>query len=415
MAEVRMPKMSDGMEEGTVLRWLKREGEQVVINEPIAEIETDKANVEMPAEESGTISRIVVTEGQTVPVGAVLAHIGEVSASAGSGSPPSTDSISSGGPGNAPPNGFGKAPAEETPQSTPSAGPAAERLKASPLARKLAKDLGIDLAQIQGSGPGGRIVERDLKAFRQGGRSQRMPSMPEPAAPRAAPAAPAVSGRDEEISKMRRAIAKRTVQSKQTVPHIYLLCRALSLLDELNGPSPENKVTINDLIIKASAVALAKFPDVNVSFTPDEKIRRYDAINIGVAVGTEQGLFMPIIPDCGKKTLRQISLEAKALADKARNGTITPQEMSGGTFSISNLGMFGIEEFGAVINPPESAILAVGAALREAIVTDDGNLKAGRRMRVTLSCDHRSVDGLLGARLLQELARLLENPLELLA
>lgn len=236
----------------------------------------------------------------------------------------------------------------------------------------------------------------------------------------AVPATPALEGQDADLSRMRKAIARRTVLSKQTIPHFYLVLpiemdRAIDLLAEMNAQNPEQKITINDLIIKACAVALAKFPEVNVSFTPDEKLRRYSTINIGFGVGTDEALYMPVIPDCGSKTLRQISAEARALVGKARAGKLTPQEMSGGTFSISNLGMFGIEEFAAIINPPESAILAVGAAMPEVVVAEDGSFVARRRMRVTLSCDHRAVDGLRGAKFLQELKRLLESPLNLLA
>jgi pyruvate dehydrogenase E2 component (dihydrolipoamide acetyltransferase) len=418
MAEVRMPKMGDGMEEGTVLRWLKREGEQVTANESIAEIETDKANVEMPAEESGTLTKILVQEGQTVPIGAVLAHIGAVSANGGS----KPAAAPEGTPSKEPPVTANSAPqAESAPAEESVRPPSEERVKASPLARKMAKEMGIDLAQVTGTGPGGRVVERDVKSFKPGAGVPKMPSLPEAfPVPRATAMAPTLEGRDIDLSKMRKAIARRTVQSKQTIPHIYLtrpveMDRAATLLDQMNAPTPDNKITINDLIIKACAVGLAKFPEVNVSYTPDDKIRQYDSINVGFAVGTNEGLYIPVIMDCGKKTLREISAVAKELAGKARGGTLSPQEMSSGTFSISNLGMFGIEEFGAVISPPESAILAVGAMMREAVVSEDGSIRAARRMRVTLSCDHRSVDGLLGARFLQEVARLLENPLELLA
>ena len=426
MAEVRMPKMGDGMEEGTVLRWLKREGDQVTVNESIAEIETDKANVEMPAEESGTLTLIVVKEGQTVPVGAVLAHIGGVQGNGGKGAARGAGASTSrpdkpptsAGTGN---GGSSSSKSMDSSPSAPTSGPSAERVKASPLARKMAGELGIDLAQIRGTGPGGRVVERDVKAFHPGAAAPKMPSLPE-AAPiaKAVSAAPSLSGRDSDLSKMRKAIARRTVQSKQTIPHIYLtrpveMDHAMAFLDELNRPTPDNKITVNDLIVKACAVALTRFPDVNVSYTPQDRIRHYDTVNIGFAVGTNEGLYIPVITDCGNKTLKEISAETKALAGKARAGTISPQEMSGGTFSISNLGMFGIEEFGAVINPPESAILAVGAVMREAVAREDGSIRAAKRMRVTMSCDHRAVDGLLGARFMQEVARLLENPFELLA
>lgn len=426
MPEVRMPKMGDGMEEGTILRWIKHEGDPVAVEEPIAEIETDKANVEIPAEDAGILTRIVVGEGETVPVGTVIAYIGEPSPAAGNG----REARPAGGPAAAPPRPEG-APGGPAPEieAKPAAarGPEAERVKASPLARKIAREMGVDLALLSGSGPGGRIVERDVLAYAEkAGIAAKPPAVreseaaPEVAKPLAAPAAPSLAGQDIDISRMRKTIARRTLQSKQTIPHFYLVLpiemdKAMNLLDEINAENPEQKITVNDLIVKACAVALQKFPEVNVSFTPDEKIRRYAQINIGIAVGTDEGLTVPVISDCASKTLRQISAEAKVLIGKARSGTLTPQEMSGGTFSVSNLGMFGVEEFAAIINPPESAILAVGAVMPEVVVAEDGSFVARRRMRVTLSCDHRTVDGLLGAKFLQELKRLLEHPLSLLA
>jgi Pyruvate/2-oxoglutarate dehydrogenase complex, dihydrolipoamide acyltransferase (E2) component, and related enzymes len=440
MAEIRMPKMGDGMEEGTVLRWLKKEGDRIEKNESIAEIETDKANVEVPAEDAGVLTQIVVHEGQTVPVGAVIAHVGTTAGAAPSAPPapngatkspssaradsaPSDDAMKIGEAGSATnaPSVGGSFHGEH-----PESGPSHERVKASPLARRMAEEAGIDLAQVTGSGPGGRIVERDIAAFKesQHGALPTMPSAPaapaETSRPLAAPVAPTLTGEDVTISKMRKRIAKVTVQSKQTIPHFYLVVpiemdRSLQLLNDMNAQNPADKITVNDLIVKACAVALQRVPDVNVSFTPEEKVRRYSAINIGVAVVTDQGLTIPVIPDCGNKTLRQISADAKVLIGKARGGSITPQEMSGGTFSVSNLGMFGVEEFMAIINPPESAMLAVGAAAKEVAVAEDGSFEARSRMRVSLSCDHRAVDGALGARFLQVLKELLENPLNLLA
>lgn len=431
MAEVRMPKMGDGMEEGKILRWIKREGDTVAVDESLAEIETDKANVEIPAEEAGTLTKIVVQEGETVPIGTVIAHIGEVvtsgSAAGENGARVEAglaiDRMATGEAGTAPDDAEAEAPPPPVREHPAlSTGPTAERIKASPLARRMAEEMGIDLAQVRGTGPGGRIVERDIQALAARLAAAVVSTPPDRGGERgmAAPAAPALEGQDADLSRMRKAIARRTVLSKQTIPHFYLVLpiemdRAIDLLAEMNAQNPEQKITINDLIIKACAVALAQFPEVNVSFTPDEKLRRYSTINIGFGVGTDEALYMPVIPDCGSKTLRQISAEARALVEKARAGKLTPQEMSGGTFSISNLGMFGIEEFAAIINPPESAILAVGAAMPEVVVAEDGSFVARRRMRVTLSCDHRAVDGLRGAKFLQELKRLLESPLNLLA
>lgn len=429
--EVRMPKMGDGMEEGTILRWIKHEGDSVQAEEPIAEIETDKANVEMPAEEGGTLSRIVVQEGQTVPVGAVIAYIGEAGAAvqAPAAARPQTngaqqekqapspaapaESVTS-PPPSAPSYG---ARQEAAPAPEPGPAPSEERVKVSPLARKMAAEMGIDLARVAGTGPGGRVVERDITAFQA--RPQAAPAAA-PARTATAPAAPSLEGEDRDLTKMRKAIARRTVLSKQTIPHIYLtigidMDAAVSMLEQMNASTPDHKVTVNDAILKACAAALVKLPDVNVSFTPEEKIRHYAQINIAVAMGTEEGLWMPVIRDCGHKTLRQISADANEFKFRVRSGGITPQEMSGATFSVSNLGMFGIEEFAAIISPPESAILAVGAIAPEVVTGEDGGFAVRKRMRVTLSCDHRAVDGLLGARFLQELRRLLQNPFELLA
>lgn len=425
MAEIRMPKMGDGMEEGTILRWLKREGDVVALDEAIAEIETDKANVEVPAEAAGIITRIIVAEGQTVPVGTVIALVEEVGAADGksTGAPPQEETAVAAPSVAETKERTGSA---ITPSVQPIEASAGEWIKASPLARKKAREMGIDLAMVQGTGPGGRIVERDIMTFVlkapavSAAGEKPAGETPAVARPMAAPAAPSLGGQDTEVSRMRRAIARRTVQSKQTIPHIYLVMpidmeKAMNLLAELNEQTPQQKITVNDLIVKACAVALSRYPDVNVSYTPDDKIRRYDTIDIGIAVGTDNGLVIPVVPDCGAKTLRQIAAEARVLIEKARSGSLTPQEMSGGTFSTTNLGMFGIEEFSAIINPPESAILAIGAVTPEVVVDANGNFIARRRMRVTLSCDHRSVDGLLGAKFLQELKRLLESPLNLLA
>jgi pyruvate dehydrogenase E2 component (dihydrolipoamide acetyltransferase) len=431
MAEVRMPKMGDGMEEGTLLRWIKKEGDTIAVNDEIAEIETDKANVPVPAEDAGTLTKIVVQEGQTVPVGAVIAYIGEAGSSATSASngaksaqptsTPSADPVKTGEAGSASQEAGTTSSLPKASEAAPAVGPEAERVKASPLARKMAEEQGIDLAQIKGTGGGvGRIVQRDVEAFlkQRGSSPVGLPSAP--SAPLAATAAPTLAGEDQDVGRMRVAIARRTVQSKQTVPHFYLVMpvemdRAMALLAQMNEQAPDQKVTVNDLIVKACAVALATFPEVNVSWTPENKIRRYPQINIGVAVGTDNGLTIPVVNDCGSKTLRRISAEAKGLIKKARDGQLTPQEMSGGTFSVSNLGMFGVEEFLAIINPPESAILAVGTVAKEVAVGDGGSFEARQRMRVTLSCDHRTVDGLLGARFLAEVKRLLEAPLNLLA
>jgi len=398
-----MPKMGDGMEEGTILRWLKREGDRVELEEAIAEVETDKANVEIPAEEAGVLARITAAEGETVPVGGVIAYIGDVPADAAAPptpqEAPAAEVVVVGG-------------AEEGRATTPA--PVTARVRATPLARSMAKRMGVDITQVRGTGGGiGRVVARDVLAFAQTHATAAAP--PTPAPPKAQP-----DGAVEvDLTRMRRAIARRTVQSKQTIPHFYItmpvdMDRSMDMLAQLNTHTPDRKVTVNDLIVKACAVALKAFPDVNVSFTPEEKIRRHPSVNIGIAVGTEDGLRVPVVMDCGSKTLREISDAARTLISRTRSGALTPQEMSGATFTVSNLGMFGVEEFAAIISPPESGILAVGAVAPEVQVTETGAFVARRRMRVTLSCDHRTVDGLLGARFLQEVRRLLENPVALL-
>ncbi len=404
MAEVRMPKMGDGMEEGTILRWLKREGDMVAVDESIAEIETDKANVEIPAEEAGPLIRIVAAEGETLAIGSVIAYIGAV-------------------PDEAPPSAPQPERAPATPTETGSAAPEAEaapttvsaadggRIRATPLARSMARRLGVDLGKIRGTGGGvGRIVGKDVAAFAA-------------AQPTEGTAKPSVRAEqtavDIPLSRMRKAIARRTVLSKQTAPHFYLVIpvdmdRAVDTLDQLNAQAPDRKITVNDLVVKACAAALAIHPDVNVSYTEGETLRQHAAINIGIAVGTDEGLRIPVITDCAERSLRDLSDAARTLVGRTRRGELTPQEMSGATFTVSNLGMFGIEEFAAIISPPEAAILAVGAIAPEVQPGEHGSLVVRKRMRLTLSCDHRAVDGLLGARFLQTLKGLLEHPVALL-
>jgi pyruvate dehydrogenase E2 component (dihydrolipoamide acetyltransferase) len=403
MAEIRMPKMGDGMEEGTILRWMKAEGDHITEGEPIAEIETDKANVEVPAAETGKLVKIVVHEGGTVPVGAVIAHVGEVSVSAAPQLPSETNGTAH--------SETKRQPAASVPEAAAATAESAARVKATPLARKLAAGMGIDIRQVVGTGPGGRIKESDVKAASAAAAA--------PGRSLAAALSSSPEGTEVEVGRMRRAIARRTLQSTQGAPHFYVTMAivmddAMDLLALLNEGA-ETRITVNDLIVKACAQALTVFPDVNVSWTPEDRIRRYSSVNIGVAVGTDDGLTIPVIPGCENKTLRRIAVEARALISKARAGQLVPAEMSGGTFSISNLGMLGVEEFTAIINPPEAAILAVGAITKEVAVDDEGEFYAEQRMRVTLSCDHRAVDGLLGAKFLAEVKRLLEHPHTLLA
>ncbi len=471
MAEVRMPKMGDGMEEGTINSWLKQEGDQVTSGEAIAEVETDKANVEIPAYESGVLTKIITQVGQTVPVGEVIAHIGAVGASVGNGAHAPANSATEAHPAgngaahNAPTAGeegqtppVSSAPAANAPQPPSinagtqasgngeatdahtelSASPGEmERVKASPLARRMAREMGLDLARVRGTGPGGRIVERDVTAH-QG--QTPLPAFAPPAvqaAPAVAPAptvspapvaaprpnapAPTLATQDIKPSKMREAIARRTALSKQTLPHFYVtmlieMDRALGLLKELNADATEGKVTVNDVVVKACAVALARVPEVNASWTSEGVIRRYAEAHIGVAVGIDEGLIIPVVRDCQSKTLRQISVEAKALIGKARAGQLKPEEYSGGTFSVSNLGMMGVDEFIAIINPPEAAILAIGGVTRDPVVLPGSDeIVIRSRMKVSLSADHRLLDGVIAARFLQEVKKALEAPFGLLS
>ena len=418
MAEIRMPKMGDGMEEGTITAWFKKEGDMVAKDEPIADVETDKANVEITTYETGILSKILVQVGETVPVGGVIALIGEGTTTT-NGAATTVKPVTPTGNVSEPPVPIRVAP---TPKEDATGTGAAERVKASPLARRMAATLDIDLARVTGTGPAGRIVERDILAFQASAPAPvavpSLPSVPQPRTPPVGPA-PSLTGQDIKPSKMREAIAKRVLQSKQNIPHFYVtmvieMDRTLALLKELNADAKDGKITVNDVIVKGCAVALAKVPEVNATWTPEGVIRRYAEAHIGVAVGIDEGLIIPVIRDCQSKTLRQISAEAKALIGKARNGQLTPAEYSGGTFSVSNLGMMGVDEFIAIINPPEAAILAIGGIVREPVVTGDSDQIAIRsRMKVTISADHRLLDGVVAARFLQEVKKALQAPFSL--
>ncbi len=411
MAEILMPKMGDGMEEGTINAWLKKEGDEVVSGEPIAEIETDKANVEISAYETGKLTKILIQVGQTVPVGAAIGVIGEASALPVSNGTSVVNPVKEGT--------VVDIPAVSMPVVVGLQG----RVKASPLARRMAKELGIDLTQLSGSGEGNtRIVAKDVEAF-QANRT----TAPAKAAPAAATVlasvggTPTGTGETFKPSKMREAIARRTLQSTQGIPHFYVtmlieMDRVLKMIKNLNADNPEGKITVNDVIVKACAVALKRVPEVNATWASDGTIFRYAEAHIGIAVAIDEGLIIPVVRNCETKSLRNISGEAKSLIAKARNNQLKPEEYSGGTFSISNLGMMGVDEFLAIINPPEAAILAIGGVSRDAVVLPDSDEIAIRsRMKVTLSADHRVLDGLTAARFLQEVKKVLEAPFSLLS
>ncbi len=444
-SRVVMPKLSDTMEEGRILRWLKEEGDPVETGQALAEVETDKATVEMEAYTNGVLRKRFAAPGDTVPVGRLIAVIGsadedisgitaEASAQGGATAPSPPPAAAAPAPAPAPTARAATAPSRPTAVAPPPPSPAAQpgaasprgqraapaetrrTYRASPLAARMAAEAGVDLTGIEGSGPAGRIIKRDIEAALA--RAAHEPERRAAAAERA-PVARVAMGRegapeyeDIELSQMRRTIAKRLVQSKAPVPHFYLtvdlvMDRAWEAYRALR--EAKTGVTINDIIIKAVAVSLRRHPEMNASFAGDH-VRRYNRVHVGVAVAIEDGLITPVVRDADMKSIEEISAESKELADRARARRLQPHEYTGATFSISNLGMMGIEEFAAVINPPEAGILAVGA-VRQAPVVETGALAIGYRMKATLSIDHRVADGAMGARFLQTLRRLLENPL----
>lgn len=393
-SRVVMPKLTDTMEEGVLLAWKKREGDSVQAGEALAEIETDKATMDLEAFASGILRKILVQEGATVMSGTLIGVIGgadEDITSALTDKITAAPAVASGTKASLPP-AAGPAPAlQASPQDT--------RVIASPRAKALAADRGIDLSTITGTGPGGRIVEEDVV------KTQALPT----------PTLPA--GTDQPLSQMRKAIARATTQSKAPVPHFYLTSEIdMEQAERFRDQLKKNRTThpsVTDLLIKAAAIALTRHPNINVSFT-GHAIRRYASIDIGIAVGLDDGLITPVIRDCGTKSLNDISAESRTLIDRAREKRLQPQEYTNATFSISNLGMFDVENFIAVLIPPQAASIAVGAA-RDVPVVKDGTVKAGRRMKVTLSCDHRALDGVQGAGFLKEFKRILEHPSELLS
>jgi pyruvate dehydrogenase E2 component (dihydrolipoamide acetyltransferase) len=391
-SRVVMPKLTDTMEEGVLLAWKKREGDSVQAGEALAEIETDKAIMDLEAFASGILRKILVQEGATVMSGTLIGVIGgadEDITAALTDKITAAPSVASGMKASLPP-AAGPAPALP-------AGPQDTRVIASPRAKALAADRGIDLSTITGTGPGGRIVEEDVVK---------------------APATPTLpAGTDQPLSQMRKAIARATAQSKGPVPHFYLTSDIdMEQAERVRDQMKQNRTThpsVTDLLIKAAAIALTRHPYINVSFT-GPAIRRHASIDIGIAVGIEDGLITPVIRNCGAKSLDEISTESRTLIDRARNKRLQPQEYTDATFSISNLGMFDIDNFIAVLIPPQAASIAVGA-IRGVPVIKDGTIKAGRRMKVTLSCDHRALDGVQGATFLKEFKRILEHPSELLS
>jgi pyruvate dehydrogenase E2 component (dihydrolipoamide acetyltransferase) len=387
-----MPKLTDTMEEGVLLAWKKREGDSVQAGEALAEIETDKAIMDLEAFASGILRKILVQDGTTVMSGTLIGVIGgededitdamtdQITAGPSAGSKTKTSAQSAPGSAPMPP---------EKPEET--------RLIASPRAKALAVDRGIDLSTITGTGPGGRIVEQDVV-------NALVP-----------PTQMLQPGIDQPLSQMRKAIARATTRSKAPVPHFYLTIeidmeQAEQFRDQCKDKKPSHP-SITDLLIKTAALALTRHPDINVSFN-GQTIRRYTSIDIGIAVGIDDGLITPVLRNCGVKSLGDISTESRTLIERARNKRLLPEEYAGASFSISNLGMFDVDNFIAVLIPPQAASIAVGT-ICDAPVVKDGIVKVGRRMKVTLSCDHRVLDGVQGAGFLKEFKRILEHPVEL--
>jgi pyruvate dehydrogenase E2 component (dihydrolipoamide acetyltransferase) len=420
------------METGCVIKWLKKEGDRIQGGDILAEIETDKADVEMEAFGAGVRRKVLVQAGGQVPVGSLIAVIAEpdedISAlTAQAPSPAAAPAVAA--PQPAPAATMSDRPAPVPPQRrsedlaarkpAAAAGPTGagaggastgERVKASPLAKKIAAQAGVDLRLVHGSGPGGRVIRRDVEAVRTA------PPGGQPS-PAVTPVAPGVEYEDRPLTSIRATIAKRMPLAKAPVPHFYLtsevaMDRGWELREELNALEGQPKISVNDLVIRACALALLMHPDVNASFQ-GESVRVWYRAHIGIAVALEEGLITPVLHDCHAKSLTQIAVEARDLVERARTRKLRAHELSGATFSISNLGMFDVTEFSAIINPPEGAILAVGAVRQVPVVEQDA-VAVGRRMAVTLSCDHRVMDGAMGARFLQSLKHLLEEPLRLL-
>jgi len=460
---IEMPKLSDTMEEGVLSAWLVDEGEEVSAGDVLAQVETDKATMDLEAFDEGVLLKQVIGEGDAVPIGELIAVIGEagedisdlVGDAGGDGAAaaepepdpdPDADAEEAsaepapepeGKPESAPePSGDGQL-SDRTPEPVPAETDAeGRRIKASPLARRIAQEHDLELAQVDGSGPEGRIVRRDVEAYIEAQEAAPAPAPdteptpePEPQPEPSVPDAPSYAMPDEEaayesedISQMRKTIARRLAESKYSAPHYYLTVdidveKAIEVREDLNELAEEQgraKISFNDFITKACALSLHDHPYVNAAYRPDEgEIHKHNRVHIGIAVAIDEGLITPVIRDADRKGLSELARETRALAERARDRDLEPEEFEGATFTTSNLGMFGIEEFTAIINPPNSAILAIGE-IRDTPVVEDGEVVPGKRMKVTLSCDHRVVDGAKGAHFLDTVKSYLEDPMNLL-
>ena len=459
MPDVVMPRLSDSMEEGTVLQWLKAVGDEISVGDELVEIETDKANMAYEADVEGTLTEILVQEGETVSIGTPIARVGEGSEASGEDEGGTEESRPAGpvGAGDPPPPPVAKASSGVVPPTPPPAGETSEpteaqtaeatapadgdghRPKASPLARRLAKEQGLDLSQLEGSGPGGRIVKADVERASSAGDAvagvphsggageagsehmgEAAAAGPTAEAPQPSASPETAKGQTtyEDLSKTQQVIARRMSESKATAPHFYLratvdMSEAVAGRKQVKARALPGDVvpSFNDMVVKACALALREHPRANGAYR-DGRFELYSRVNVGVAVAAEDALVVPTLFDADRKGLRQIATESRELARKVRDGEITPPELSGATFTVSNLGMYGIEGFSAVINPPQAAILAVGA-IEERPVVRDGGIATAHLMQVDLACDHRILYGAPAAEFLARIRSLLEEPLSL--
>ena len=430
-----MPRLSDSMEEGTILTWMKQVGEQVAVGDELVEIETDKANMAYESDVAGTLTQILAQEGDTLAIGAPIAVVG--GEGDGNGAAPAAESApaqtsptdtpagvssSSAGDPDSPPSGH---PQEGiTPTPAPSAGVSVgDRLKASPVARRIAAEGDVDLTTLEGSGPGGRIVKADVEKARVGASVTDVPAASSPQ--------PATVGVDatgtetakgattyQDLTRLQQVVSRRMAESKATAPHFYLqseidMSAAVAARSRLKKLTPEGEVvpSFNDMVVKACALALREFPLANGAYR-DGRFELYSRVNVGVAVAAQDALVVPTVFDADRKGLREIATDARTLARKVRDGSITPPELSGGTFTVSNLGMYGVSNFSAVINSPQAAILAVGAITEKPVVRD-GEITTADLLGVTLACDHRILYGAPAAEFLARIRSLLEEPLSL--
>jgi pyruvate dehydrogenase E2 component (dihydrolipoamide acetyltransferase) len=431
--EVIMPKMGDAMEEGTLVKWLKSEGDEVSEGDAIAEIETDKVTLELEAENAGTLAQLIADEGQDIPVGEAIAFIQgegeEVPERDGKAqeSEEAEGAEEEGGDGQAQAATATEAPEEAAEEEPTTDGRADGRFRASPIVRRLAQENDLDLSKIEGTGPAGRIVERDVRAAMERGDAQAdgqqaaeaPEAAPEPAPAAAAPAPTGAPGTEiKEMPRMQRVIAERMTQAKQQIPHFYATVEVemnelMALRKQLNEQLEEQgiKLSINDFVMKACAVALKEYPNLNSLWT-SEGIELHEKVDLAMAVALEAGLITPVIRDAANKTLSAISAASKDLAKRAREGGLKPEEYQGGTFTVSNMGMFGVESFAAIINPPQAAIVGVSSIMQRAIFKDEEVVPVSL-MKLTLSADHRIANGAEGAQYMAEVKRLLEHPMTL--